>query len=183
MQNWNTRNSVNKILLLLLKEHLERCCVVLCRTRRGQKTCAGRQERNAPDNKILLLNKRTCKTVLHDFRAMGRTALNGRGGGGGGWGRFSVSSIQCVQGFSFLGRGIVQREWLSCPNFHLCTCYNFLLAPPCTAGILCWECDWYHSNTHVMTNLFFSFEILYKCVKKIWKESIWIFLRIKSLNL
>jgi len=38
-----------------------------CRTMQGQKTRAGRQERNALDNKILLLNKRTCKTVLHDF--------------------------------------------------------------------------------------------------------------------
>jgi len=30
---------------------------------------------------------------------------------------------------AFWGRGIVQREWLWCSNFHLCTCYNF-----------CWPC-------------------------------------------
>ncbi len=36
-----------------------------------------------------------------------------------------------------------------------------------------WQCDWKHSNTHVMTSFFFGSEIFNKCEKCIWKENIW----------
>jgi hypothetical protein len=47
-----------------------------------------------------------------------------------------------------------------------------------------WQCDWKHSNTHVMTS-FFWFEIFNKCEKYIWKKNIWtlFFWRKKPLDL
>jgi hypothetical protein len=54
---------------------------------------------------------------------------------------FAWNPIQCVQGFSFLVRGIVKREWLWCPNFHLCTCFICItfVGPALQAVMLCWE--------------------------------------------
>jgi hypothetical protein len=55
---------------------------------------------------------------------------------------------------------IFSPKMIMAPIIHKKSCNSFKI----------WQCDWKHSNTHVMMSLFFWFEILHKCEKYIWKK-------------